>query len=61
MSMSQAEIAAYPYAEAMRASYPNKTITGVSVWQARRDDIHFVPQATALARRNQADAVLGRL
>jgi hypothetical protein len=61
ISVAEAEVIAYPYAEAMQLQYPARTISEICVWQLRRGDIHAVPLAKALGKRAQADSVLSRL
>jgi hypothetical protein len=61
ITLDEAQVIAYPYAEAMRTMYPNEAITDVCVWQVRRSTLFVVPLEEALARASEADAVLARL
>lgn len=61
ITVNEAHVIAYPYAEALQRMYPNETITDICVWQVRRNNLFVVPVADALARASEADAVLARL
>jgi hypothetical protein len=61
ISINEAQVIAYPYAEALQRMYPNETISDICVWQVRRGTLHVVPMSAALARATEADAVLARL
>jgi hypothetical protein len=61
ITLNEAQVIAYPYAEAMRSMYPNETIADICVWQVRRSTLFVVPLEQALARAGEADAVLARL
>ncbi|MFI4992107.1 MAG: hypothetical protein ACHQCH_00630 [Solirubrobacterales bacterium] len=52
---------AYPYAEALQRMYPSETVSDICIWQVRKRNLYVVPLADALARANEADAVLARL
>jgi hypothetical protein len=61
ITLNDAAVIAYPYAQALQLMYPDETITDICVWQVRRGNLHVVPVAEALARAGEADAVLARL
>lgn len=61
ISIDEAEVIAYPYALALQAMYPNEPISDICIWQVRRGTLHLVSMSEALARANDADAVLSRL
>jgi len=61
ITLNDAQVIAYPYAEALRSMYPGETISDICVWQVRRENLHVVPVAEALARAAEADAILARL
>ncbi len=61
ITVNEAQVIAYPYAEALQRMYPNETIVDICVWQVRRGNLFVVPVAEALARAAEADAVLARL
>ena len=61
ISVNQAHVIAYPYAEALQRMYPSETISDICVWQVRRGTLHTVSMSDALARAAEADEVLARL
>jgi hypothetical protein len=61
ITLDEAQVIAYPYAEALQRMYPNETISDICVWQVRRGTLHVVSMSAALARAGDADAVLARL
>jgi hypothetical protein len=61
ITLNDAAVIAYPYAQALQLMYPDETITDICVWQVRRGNLHVVPVAEALAHAGEADAVLARL
>ena len=49
ITLNDAAVIAYPYAQALQLMYPDETITDICVWQVRRGNLHVVPVAEALA------------